>query len=468
MFAFNTNRPTDLQSIEGALSSYATPEAAVSDFDSNAPRGRDYLIKQYQTLLGDAFADPFADMAKSENSDMVKAAMGGASIATGSNMGMRLLSQPMAPAPATTAATTGPTIPLPTLSPLGNNEVTRDNLLRMMQMKGNADRLASSDMQIPAPNSSGYMDVLGRRAALAGVSNEFGRINPSVFTTPVDANDPRFARTQAGKAIGMDIHPVAYDPNFQEIARRDPAKAAALYRATTNRDYDTDVKAKSQLLVEQRDARKKIIEDIKSLEADPVTGDLYKTINFKDFDGTIKQQRLPVTPLDRAAIEAEGGAKRIYGVDLPGQGGLPKLPGMTDQELVQYRSRTQQLMKEKGLDVQSASALAHRMLYAEQNSRNAPVTTTPQRPGFQRALESLTDANISGANVVPKLLNFMLSRGAYTDEEQAPIPLIPHPDWNKPANASNLSLMDILRESANFARGYPAGRDFGNRPLAVR
>jgi hypothetical protein len=474
MFRFNVNQPTDLNSIEGALSAYSTPEAAVADFDANAPGGRDYLASQYQRLTGDAFADPFADMAKSESSDMIKAAMGGASVATGSNTGMRLLSPmtppPVAVAPTAPGATPGPALPLalPNLSAAGNRDVARDSLLKMMQMKGNQTRLASEAMQIPSPTSAGYMDVLQQRAALAGVGTDFSRINPDLLQSQ-EGGDPRFARLQGkdGKAIGATIHPVAYDPHFQELTRQDPAKANALYHAVTNRDYGTDHDAQVQLLVEQRDARKKIIEDIKSLEADPVTGDLYKMINVKDFDGTIKQQRVPVTPLDRAAIEAEGGTKRIYGVDLPGQGGLKKLPGMTNDELAQYRSTTQQLMKDKGLTVEAASALAHRMLYAKQQTTNAPATA-PQAPGFQRALQSITDAEISGVNAVPKLLNYFLSHGAYTDEPQAPIPLIPHPDWNRQNNTNDFSIMDVLRESLNNARGYPAGRDYNNRPLAVR
>jgi hypothetical protein len=446
MFRFNVNQPTDLNSIEGALSAYSTPEAAVADFDANAPGGRDYLASQYQRLTGDAFADPFADMAKSESSDMIKAAMGGASVATGSNTGMRLLSPmtppPVAVAPTAPGATPGPALPLalPNLSASGNRDVARDSLLKMMQMKGNQERLASADMQIPAANASNYMDVLKQRAGLAGVSNDFSRINPDLLQSQ-EGGDPRFARLQGkdGKAIGATIHPVAYDPHFQELTRQDPAKANALYHAVTNRDYGTDHDAQVQLLVEQRDARKKIIEDIKSLEADPVTGDLYKMINVKDFDGTIKQQRVPVTPLDRAAIEAEGGTKRIYGVDLPGQGGLKKLPGMTNDELAEYRATTQQLMKEKGLTVDAASRLAHKMMDVKYNQSKVATPQDDQRPGLIRTADTLGQFAGQGVNatVIPLINNILkganktvydLPRLLGMNLPQAPqVPLLPIP-----------------------------------------
>lgn len=423
MFGFNVNGPTSLDAIDQYIGSYATPEAAESDTRFNAPQGYDYLTKQFQNLTGDAFADPFKEASDQRARSMTEAAMNGASVATGSNTGMRMLSAPRPMAPPVQVDPKAPVAPtaMPLgLSPLGNRDVAKDQLLKMMQMKGNQERLASTDMQIPDPSSGNYMDVLSKRAALTGTSEAFEKIrqeNPTALQTQT-GGDPRFARLQGkdGKAIGATIHPLAFDDHFQELARQDPNKANALYHAVTNRDYATDHDAQVQLITEQRDARKKIIEGIKGLEADPITGDLYKIVESKDPFGTIQQQRVPITPLDKAAIEAEGGSKRIYGVDLPGMGGLKKIPGMTDKGHGEYRNRAAELRKaHPELSTEQASAQALASMKSDQNKNRA--TNAPQGEGVG-LLDTMMQYNskdalaagvvnpvISAANATNKLFN---------------------------------------------------------------
>jgi hypothetical protein len=428
MFGFNVNAPTSLDAIDQYIGSYATPEAAEMDTFSNAPRGYDYLEKNYQDLTGDAFAHPFEDAKNARARAMTEAAMNGASVATGSNTGMRMLSLPTPGAPPPvqadpivanantkhTVPTLAPTLPsgsLP-LSPLGTREVARAAMLKMMQTKGNQYRLASSDMQIPAPSDANYLDVLSKRAALTGTADAFEKIrqtNPTALQTQT-GGDPRFARLQGkdGKAIGATIHPLAFDDTFQELARQQPEKAQALYHAVTNRDYATDHDAQVQLITEQRDARKKIIEGIKGLEADPITGDMYKVVETKDFDGSIKQQRMPITPLDRAAIEAEGGAKRIYGVDLPGMGGLKKIPGMTDKGHNEYKNRAAAIRaKNPDLPVEQVSKMALATMKADQGK----VRTGAQGEGVG-LLDTLMQFNPKetlAAGVVNPLVSMMRS-----------------------------------------------------------
>lgn len=468
MFGFNSQGPISLDAISQYIGSYATPEAAEMDTRSNAPQGLDFLKQKYQGITGDAFADPFADASTARAKAMTEAAMNGASVATGSNTGMKLLSLPNAPAPTTAVTTPGvsPAAPSgsPLLSVLGNRQVAQDSLLHMLQGQGNQYRMASNELQIPHPTAANFLDVLEKRSAVAGATDEFRKIqreNPDALR-PVGGGDPRFARTAAGKAIGHgNLHPLAMDETFQELSRQDPQKANALYYAITNRDYSTDIEAKRTSLVEQRDARKKIIEGIKGLEADPVTGDLYKIIETKDFDGLIKQQKVPVTPLDTAAIEAEGGAKRIYGVDLPGMGGLKKMPGTTPEEHSQYTSRTQEILKQHpDMKVADASQLAHRQLYAEQQQKKEPAKPSTLVSNLMKTGRAASDSLIGQANLVPKLMNFLLTKGAYTGAEhpggyansQAPIPLIPHPNWNDPG--MDVSLTDILKQSRAAYSNY--------------
>lgn len=483
MFGFNVNQPLDdPRFIAATIGGYETPEAAEMDFRTNAPRGMNYLTNQYQRLSGDAFADPFEDAKKQRAEAMMRAALSGASVATGSNTGMRLLSMPSVatPSPIIPTATplssvaprpsvatlqptnTPPVAPALLPAPAGNVDVRNEALRAMLTNRGQLYRLQEKDLQIPDVIDDNFYNTLQKRANLLNVGTEFSKI-PAEFLTAATNDDPRFDKTQAGKAIGMDIHPIAYSDHFQEIARRNPEKASALYHAVTNRDYDTDVKAKSQLNTEQRADRRKLIEGIKGLEADPVTGDVYKVVERTDPLGQVQRQRVQITPLEKAAIEAEGGTKRLYGVDLPGQGGLPKLPGMNDTELVQYRELTQKFMKEKGLNVSAASQMAHRVLYQQQQERTNPPPA--QRSGGRRWAEALTDAQISTANVPVKLLNELLSSphlnlGLGKD----PLPAIPHPDWEG-LQRNDVPIADVIREMVNYTRGYPAGRTYSNSPM---
>src|SRR5436190_23571299 len=109
MFQFNVNDPIQGPRLIAAAinGDYQTPEAAIADFRENAPQGADYLTRQYQRITGDAFADPFADAEKRRTNAMTQAALSGASIATGSNTGMRLLRMPTGGIPESTAVDLG-------------------------------------------------------------------------------------------------------------------------------------------------------------------------------------------------------------------------------------------------------------------------------------------------------------------------------------------------------------------------
>lgn len=466
MFGFNSQGPINLDAISQYIGSYTTPEAAEMDTRSNAPQGLDFLKQKYQAITGDAFADPFADASTARAHAMTEAAMNGGSVATGSNTGMKLLSLPPPP-PASTPTALGPgvtptTSGSPLLSALGNRQVAKDSLLQMLQAGGNQYRIAGNDLQIPHPTAANFLDVLEKRSAVAGATDEFRKIqreNPDALRPAAEIGDPRFARTAAGKAIGQrDLHPLAMDKTFQELSRQDPHRANALYHAVTNRDYATDIEAKRTSLVEQRDARKKIIEGIKGLEADPVTGDLYKVVERTDPLGQVQQQRVPITPLEKVAIEAEGGTKRLYGVDLPGQGGLKKIPGMTGEGHTEYVNRTQEFRK-KGLSVEEASRNAIASMKADQLKKAGPATPSTLVSNLMKTAQGMTDTMIGQANLAPKLLNFLLTKGAYTGGEskdyansQAPIPLIPHPDWNDPS--MDVTFADLLKQSKEHYSNY--------------
>lgn len=419
---FNVNQPTSAEAIQAYIGGFANPEAAER---ATPYSGAEYLRNQYSVLTGNAFADPFEDARSTYDRAVTSAAANGASVAVGGNTGSRLLSPPQLP-----IATNGQPPPLlPTnvegnpLSPLGTRTAQNSLMTSMLQNQGRQHQLAGMNLQLPPdPRENNYLQILDKRANLSGVGDLFGEVyrsDPEIFrAASTNDDDPRFARVQGGKEGKIEaanrLHPIAMNARFMQEARRNPTKAKALYSAVTNgRDYETDIAAQSQLFAEQRDSRKKIIESIKDVKADPVTGELFEVIDTKDqFSGKMSQQQVPLTPLKKAAIEAEGGFKRIYGIELPDRGGLPKLEGVTTAGQQEYRTRTQKLMKEQGLSSQEAANLARRQMYQEQQQTKGVATlqSPTELSGVPKAMNSLMRFGGSAINAVTQnVLNPQLS-----------------------------------------------------------
>lgn len=417
-----------MEDIQRFIADYDTPEAAQSDLFFNAPNARGYLEKQYQALTGDAFADPFQKAKRFQSDAMTEAAMNGASVATGSNMGPRILSMPQQQQPQVAPMVNGkPQVVQPMtnmegtpLSALGNRTTQNSLMTSLMQERGREYQMAGTDLMAPPPGANDYLQKLEQRASLSGSRDLFDKIqrsNPSVFSASPSSDDPRFSRVQGGKDGKIEaadsLHPIALDPHFMQETRRNPAKAKALYSAITNgRDYETDVKAKSGLLAEQRDARKKLIEGIKNPQADPVTGEVFKLVDTKGQDGKIVQQRVPIDSMERAAIEAEPGEfKRIYGMDLPNRKGLTPY-GESPEEQLAHRELTQKIMAEKKLPADQASKLAQTQLYQQQQNRGVQpaATNTGGGPLDAMGFWNLNDIAAPIVNVNTGMLNALKSQ----------------------------------------------------------
>lgn len=390
--AFDTNGPISLDAINSYIGGYASPEAALMD---TPLQSRNFLADRYQRLTGDPFSDPFESAIKNRSGALTEAAANGASVAVGSNTGGRLLSLPNFMAP---NANANPATPIPTnvegrpLSMSGQRTTNNGLLMSMMQGQAAKNRLASTDLAIPSPDSNNYLSVLEQRANLVGAGDLHRRIyqsNPDLFSRGTAADDPRFARVQGGKEGKVEaadaLHPIAMDPTFIQETRRNPEKAKAYYSAVSGgRDYTTDITAKSQLLSEQSDARKKLIEGIKNVKADPFTGDLTKVVEVKNsITGRLEAQEIPLSDMEKSAIEAEGGFKRIYGTDIPNRSGIPSLKGASQEENIAYRDRARKLKQaDPSLTPQNAAALAHRQLFQEQQNKGKV------QPGFLSRLGS--------------------------------------------------------------------------------
>lgn len=418
---FNTRGPTDLGSISSFINSYQTPEAAERDLFFNAPQGRRYLDDRYQALTGDPFASPIEDAKKARYRAAMTAAQEGASVAVGGSNGPQLLSAPDAPIQGPARNGEVATLQQPTnvegrpMSRFAARQAGNSAITGMMQAGGSAYKLAGDDLKVPDVNDNNFLDVLGKRAALTGSTDLFNKIqrkNPSALRdiSPPDPSDPFLLRGQNKKVIGQDVlHRVTSDPDFQEAYRRDPSKAKALYAAVTNgRDLETDKTAQGQLMVDQTNERKKILEGIKNPVADPVTGKISHIVEHTDtLTGKIVQERVDLTPYQQAVIDKQGGFGGMTGVDVPGRKGIPQLQGTTPEEHALYQATTQQVLaKNPSMPPTQAAQIAHAMLLKKQKEGTAQ--TSASGVGVRDVLDFMTpseDFAQFGANALGRISN---------------------------------------------------------------
>lgn len=423
--------PISLDAIQQYLGRYASPEAAESDLQFNAPTGASsFLAKQYQNLTGDPFSDPIQDAKRNRDAAALAAANSGASFASGSNMGPTMLSAP--PIASTAPVSSNPQSLTPStntmgqpLSAVGQHEVSNSLLTSMLQQQGSRYQMANASNQLPSPNSNQYFATLQTRANAAGAGDLFNEIHtsdPTVFAKGI-SSDPRFARIQGGKNGKIEaadsIHPLAMNSRFIQETKQNPERAKALYAAATNgRDYQTDIEAKSQLLSEQSDSRKKLLEGVKSVKADPITGELHKIVEVKNsLTGKLEAQEIPLSDMEKSAIDAEGGFKRIYGVDIPNRGGVT-LPGRpTAEQNKQYQSIVGQLVK-SGKSLEEAKNIAHTQMYKATQSAGVATLQNSNNENGRGMLDTMmgyspikdlgvpiANFGIRGANGFNSLLN---------------------------------------------------------------
>jgi hypothetical protein len=193
MFQFNVNQDLkDPRMIAATIGAYDSPEAAVSDFDANAPQGKDYLTKQYQRLTGDWFADPFKDAEKAGLTQRIQDAMAGNSFATGGGVPQLLTKfQPMMPmspvapvAPVSPIAPVSPVAPastpatpmdawsrlFPNVTTVKPEQVQRAAMDAAVKANNRNTQLNSSQLQIPTDaESPNFFNILKQRSSIAGV-----------------------------------------------------------------------------------------------------------------------------------------------------------------------------------------------------------------------------------------------------------------------------------------------------------
>lgn len=464
--------------VMATIGQYDSPEAAQYGMDQ---RQIDMLTESYRKRTGDAFADPFKDVAQKRDTFMMDQALNGASIASGGRMGPRLLSNPV-PTTALARARTAPAFqpdlnsPVPpmlqsndvspqvarspevaTLQPaIQNNPLAamlpqpsvwaqRDianEQLRGMMTKANAlYHLNDSDMQLTnslGPNGMvdfGKMrDLVLKRANALGQHDMLTRLyqkDPNVLNMASFQPDSIFTRDAAGKVIpSNDYHKILDNPNFIQEYQRDPQGAAALYRAFSDRDLKTDIDAHSQLIANQAKNRQQVLEGLDSVEADPISGDRYKTVKGKDASGVSSDwqlQKVPLTAFENDLID-KGEWRKRFGRDLPNEGGVRRPAGMTDKGLEEYKTALRDYMAKnpKASIAQASSIVLSDIKYKKDQIENPSQDT---RPGLvktgdvlgQSLIELINRGFIGRANKAEGILNPMLRGGPLNTAVRLPL-----------------------------------------------
>jgi hypothetical protein len=308
MPTINLQGPASFGAINSVISQYATPDAAESDLFFNAPRGRNFLVDRYRQLTGDYFADPFED-ARQRYAD-------------------RRMAEVVAAKQAATVPSAFSNASGTQLSPWAAREVTNQTIRDQLASEANARMLESREMQLPAIGAENYQDIQKRRSNYAGVANLFDEIagrQPEALA-PADEGTPAMLQRleTTGKNAGKvqpsyDLHPIAFNPKFQETLRREPEKAIKFYHAVTGRSFETDRAATVAQRAEFEKADDEILADLrKTGKWNPILGTFTKSTMQQDPNnpfGPYREIQRPISDVEEAALRRKGGALQALRVD---------------------------------------------------------------------------------------------------------------------------------------------------------
>jgi len=318
------------------------------------------------------------------------------------------------------------------------------------QAAQNHHALGSKEMQVPSEDDPEYVPVLRRRAAAVGSADLLDRIlrnNPTALAHRA-TGDARLAKLPGAKgAVPSDhLHPLANDPDFLEAVRQKPDQAKALYAAITNRDYETDLTAKTKQGELQRGNRTQVIESLKnkSPEYDEVDGSLHYYVEESDGFGNKTRKRVKASPLEEMAVKAEGGFQSTYGFELPNKGGLERRQGWTEEDHAKLVARVREHVG-KGLPLDEARKRSHAELLAEeQRASGAPaITDGDDRPGWIRTGDALGQFALTGLNTLNRATERPLQHIGVN------VPLLPVPTTSEliQRHKTGPSVKDLLRRA---------------------
>lgn len=326
---FDINSPLrgGVNDINNVIGAYASPEAAQTDLEANAPQGTEYLRKQYRGLTGDEFADPFQDASRVRTAALTDAAMNGASLAVGGRMGGEVLMAP--PIAAEAAPTVGRRRLLQPAAAAANAVTTYGGSTGPQVMGPPMNPLDRPELQLPDTSDDNFSKVQQMRISQIGgdasaLFQNYAHNNPSLLKPPI-THDQSLEYDDKGRPIAGDVlHKDLYnDKKFQMFLRSNPNEAYAFYKGVTGRDLTGDMHM--QIAHEQSVTKRHTAAIDKFSEQggsfDEVTGEPYTTKLAKDpndpFGPPVTTRNYDLSYETKQLLKNSTAYKTATGIDQP-------------------------------------------------------------------------------------------------------------------------------------------------------
>lgn len=419
--------PGGLQGMQKLIGNYASPEAALHDFDEHAPRARDYMIDQHRRLTGEMFSSPFDEAGKSRDNALMQAAMSGLSVSVNDNWrGGDVISD------AAAVERVFPREKPKAAGPLAGAGAAGEAGIATSQLNPSPS-LLRHDARAAALQTKMMIDKFGNR----------NWRNPLALPNP----------TKLG--LNREVYDSA---EMRYIRQHHPELEAAAYEKSEGRSLEDDIKYDRLHQLKQEEAQYDVLKSIDNLQIDEDTGEPYQTKMVKDeFDakGGYKAVRMPLDATQKAVWEARGGTKGWLGVDVKGTKTDLSMYATTPEDQEKVRARGQEIL-EKNPNIQRSQAfnMAAQQLKDEAEGKKTKTSTglfnTTPGPadvtgtltqldlgeylaGLSHVGTGITNTGISAMNIFPRSVN------AFAHATDTDIPrqlLLPHlPKYNyRPSN----------------------------------
>lgn len=449
---FDVNEPIrgGVNTIQAIIDQYASPEAAMSDIYDNSRGGYDYLQSQYQSLSGDAFADPFEDASRARSSALTAIApnVNRPIIATGSNMGQRAIPSGIDPNMAQVVAQARGEAATPFDAEVARLGAGQPNLAAAWSHPA-ADLDRISD-----PTSPDYLNAQKTRVSSLGTRAmslfQTLKSRTPAALAPTSRVSPRLQMDEKGKPIAGDVlnADLFSHPDFQKMLREEPDRADKFYEAVTGRALKQDISIQLEANKKRQGERDKVLSSLShKLDFDEMGEPFIREYVAGLVPGERQETRRPLSLIEKKMIEQEGGFKSLFG--FPPPGGPPELGKATPKAREAIKSLVAQ---DKTNDpISTKIARAKKQLFP-------PPPDKAEGPGkLLQAGVGISNLMRSGVNVPVRMANELLrAKGITGGTSEGFLPTFGDIDVNDVASewANRPPLSDVLAQTHNYWSQY--------------
>lgn len=448
-----------VNTIDSIINQYATPEVASQDMFFNAPRGRDYLIDQYQQLSGNSFlsdhGDPFEEASRARASALTTAAVqpNRPIIATGSNMGMRALPSPVDPNLSVAYAHARGEAATPLEAETARMGAGIPNLAAAWSHpEANLDAVAD-------PNSPDFLNAQKTRVSSLGsdamsLFDTLRSTSPTALA-PTSRISPKLQRDEKGKVVAGDVlnSDLFSHPDFQKMIKEKPEKAKQFYAAVTGRDLDQDVGMQVASNQKRQVERDRVLANLADkIDFDEITGKPYiREYVAGLMPGERKEVRRSLSYVEQQMMSQEGGFKTRFG--FPAPSGAPELGKATPAAKEAIKTLVDQDRSNDPLSTKIARARKHLI--------PPPPSVEPTGPNkLLQAGTGIANFMRAGVNLPIGMINELLrAKGIVRQTDHATEGFLPTFEDIDPRSVAeeyaNMPRMsDVLAETRNYYSRY--------------